>query len=115
MFMGGSYLKINTKHPQKKFGAFIRSVTYLTPKELTDFFIQSVTYRTLPCFIRQIARFAAKVLINKCVFNFRYIFSIGGKHFKVRAYRIYIYFYAEKFFVSYFEVRGSWLVVPTLE
>ena len=59
--------------------------------------------------------FAGKVLINKCVLNFRYIFSIGGEHFKVRAYRIYIYFFAEKFFVSYFEVRDSWLVAPILE
>ena len=56
-----------------------------------------------------------EVLINKGVFNFRCIFSIGGEHFKFRAYRIYIYFYAEKFFVSYFEVWDSWLVAPTLE
>ena len=40
-------------------------------------------------------------------FNFRYIFSIGGEHFKVRAYRIYIYFYAEKFFCLIFRGQGQ--------
>ena len=47
------------------------------------------------------------MLINKCVLNFRYIFSIGGEHFKVRAYRIYIYFYAEKFFCLIFRGQGQ--------
>ena len=58
-------------------------------------------------FYKTNSKILLQVLINKCVLNFRYIFSIGGEHFKVRAYRIYIYFYAEKFFCLIFRGQGQ--------